>query len=123
MDSRMLLPSSAADVLAQLPNVETLEWDVYSTGDWGRYFVLEQMYRNVWITASQIAPLPGKNIRLRLISPAVREADRLPDLINSLPYDPVACAVRRLTKDCSVSFIFSRLHLHRPRPDSTSCRK
>lgn len=104
-DLRMLHPSSAVELFAKLPNANTLDWKMVWAGDWGRYFVLDDMYRKALITAAQTGPaasLPAKNIRLHLKSPGARESDKLPNLISPLSYDPLACAVRRLTRNCTV---------------------
>lgn len=93
--------------MSKLPNAETIIWNM-ALPDWGRYFVMDQMYREALVTASQTGPLPGETICIELRSPSVLNLDRLPDLLHPLPYDPVAVAVRRLTRDCSVSVSSAR---------------
>ncbi|KAI4860906.1 hypothetical protein F4820DRAFT_85854 [Hypoxylon rubiginosum] len=80
---------------------------------WNAYPSLDRMFRDDLVDSIKSAELPASvtTFSCDLISPATKRYHALPRFVAPGEYDPVSCALRRLTRNCTDIFIDGPMHL------------
>ncbi|KAI1460768.1 hypothetical protein F4805DRAFT_454213 [Annulohypoxylon moriforme] len=97
-------PRVALLLSTKVVNAIFTEWDrTYRTSFWGRYYRFDELYRNSLVNNIRSTPLPA-SVRVfscKLPQVQVHNALHLPNFIGTENYDPVCCALRHYTRNCT----------------------
>ncbi|KAI0109001.1 hypothetical protein GGR51DRAFT_514001 [Nemania sp. FL0031] len=98
-------PRVPAILTSKMPKVEQVRWDLGQDGDgWGRYYSMDKQYRSDLVKGIQATRLPSsvKDFTCYLKQPSHRTPGQaLPKFVEDDAHDPVSCAIREFTRDCT----------------------
>ncbi|KAI1146349.1 hypothetical protein F4825DRAFT_440977 [Nemania diffusa] len=90
---------------SRMPEVQHVYWALdESRYDWGRYYVIDKQYRDGLVEGIRAVRLPSSVRDFScLLKPVLHRepGQELPRFVEEGAHDPVSCAIRELTRDCT----------------------
>ncbi|KAI0595744.1 hypothetical protein F4775DRAFT_347129 [Biscogniauxia sp. FL1348] len=112
-ETRTWNPRVAVLLTAKMVNAVRTDWDLsYITNSWGRYFRIDQLYRDGLVEGIKSSTLPARttNFHCALKSPQASNVETLPRFTATESHDPVSCALRHLTRNCTQVSVAGPIH-------------
>ncbi|KAI0882405.1 uncharacterized protein GGS22DRAFT_169308 [Annulohypoxylon maeteangense] len=110
---RIWHPRIASLLTAKMTNVIHVDWRTwFNKSSWGRYFRFDQIYRDGLVDAIRSTPLPAstKSFSCSFHPSNGHTAQKIPNFIGTENYDPVSCALRHLTRNCTSVTVKGPIH-------------
>ncbi|KAI1637848.1 hypothetical protein F4809DRAFT_602874 [Biscogniauxia mediterranea] len=110
---RIWNPRVAVLLTAKMVKATRADWDLsYMENGWGRYMRIDQLYRDSLVESIECTTLPAAttNFRCALKSPQASNVETLPRFVAAESHDPVSCALRHLTRNCTQVSVEGPIH-------------